>query len=1151
MHKCCLFFFTFQALCALFNRISFEAHFSTSNYSLSMKLKKLVLSFVFCFLTGNIFAQWQNITPPGGNINDVEFVNEYVGVAVGIQQNIGNCSAPCFISRTIDGGKNWVRIAPTGISTTALNTVDFVDENNGMACGTNGVIIRTTDGGNTWTQTTAGIGSGFNSMAYSSATKAVAIGNQGGIRYTTNGGTSWTTAASGTSVSLWSISFGDANVGYIGGSSGVLLKTTNGGTSWTTVSTNLSGSFYRMFFTTPTIGYMGASNNIHKTTDGGLNWVSQTLPMSNILSIYFVNENDGWIASDAGEIAVTHDAGQTWTVQYSGYNNPINSVYAFDTHTLYATGSQGLLMKSIDAGQTWKSYFSSISGEQFGALWQSDRVVWSCGKNGSLFRSMNAGLNWQKLKTPNYSQLYYNVAKIDHENVLVTSDSGRLYRANIHSWEIQLVHDDTANILFYDAQFVDSLVGFACGNTDAIYKTSNGGLNWFRVPNFSTLPPGDYFRGLSFRNASTGLMIGLSGVYKTQSGGLLWTYTPLPSASSLLDVKFVSDSIAYAAGTFGRLMKTTDGGVVWFEADSTATPSVDIASMSFISDSVGYFAAGVSQDYTIDGGQVIGSQSTQCLANNWSMNAIDVVLPDTVGICTGGLSGLVHKLSSKKINEVYTSTNAYCTGQIMDVGFHASGLLYLGNTFEVELSDASGNFSNAVVIGTLTISNTALMPSGIVHCTIPPGTPSGAGYRVRVNYTSPDISGPDNGYDITISNSIVPAVSIVNNSGSVCNAGPVMLSTSSFGQGLQPVFSWSLNGGALNETSSTLIISNPVDGDVYEVQMSSSLTCANPVQAVATPYTLSIGNVPLVNAGADTVLCEGSVLQLNANVSSGNLSWSPAGLLSNDSIANPVLLVNGTVQLILSAEDQGCIGRDTLQVNANAAPIISMSDILNTCENICLPLATVNASGYVSFYWTPSNVLQNPQMLEPVACVGQDTWLTLSMLSQEGCASTDSILIDVYPTPAVPQVSLVNDTLYVNSSGQVVWYFNQNPISGADTLFYFPTQTGYYWVVSTDSNGCISASDSLFVLISGENTGAGALNIVVGPNPSKDYWEVKTNIEKFPLLIYLYNMQGQLLQSQSIETSNAVIDAALISPGVYFLELRNEGMVRKIKLFRN
>lgn len=336
-------------------------------------MKKIFLYIAFSLLIKTSQAQWQNITPPGGNINDVEFVDQYTGIAVGVQQNIGNCAAPCFISRTIDGGKNWVRIAPTGISTTALNTVDFVDENNGMACGTNGVIIRTADGGNTWTQTTAGIGSGFNSMAYSSTNKAVAIGNQGGIRYTTNGGGTWTTAASGTNVSLWSISFADANIGYIGGSSGVFLKTTNGGTSWTTVSTNLSGSFYRMFFTTPTVGYVGASNIINKTIDGGLTWVSQTLPMSNILSIYFANENDGWLGTGSGEIAITHDAGQTWTVLYSGYSNSINSVYALDVNTLYATGAQGLLMKSIDAGQSWKSYFSAISSEQFGALWQNKK----------------------------------------------------------------------------------------------------------------------------------------------------------------------------------------------------------------------------------------------------------------------------------------------------------------------------------------------------------------------------------------------------------------------------------------------------------------------------------------------------------------------------------------------------------------------------------------------------------------------------------------------------------------------------------------------------------------------------------------------------------------------------------------------------------
>jgi photosystem II stability/assembly factor-like uncharacterized protein len=1113
-------------------------------------MKKYFLFLVLCLLVDNTYAQWQNISPPGGNINDVEFVNQYTGIAVGIQQGIGNCSAPCFISRTIDGGKNWVRIAPTGISVTTLNTVDFVDENNGMACGTNGVVIRTTDGGNTWTQTTAGVGSGFNDMAYSSSLKAVAIGNNGAIRYTTNGGSNWTTATSGTNVSLWSISFADANIGYIGGSSGVLLKTTNGGTSWNAVSTTLTGSLYRMFFTSPLIGFVGASNVINKTIDGGLTWVSQTLPMSSIRSVYFLNENDGWLASDIGEIAVTHDAGLTWTVNQTGYSNALNSVYAYDANTLYATGAQGILIKSTDAGQSWNSYFSGVSSEQFGAIWQSNRIVWSCGKFGNIYRSMNAGLNWQRLKTSNTTQLFYHVAKIDDENVLVTSDSGRLYRANIHSWEIQLVHDDTANILFYDAQFLDTLVGYACGNTDAIYKTSNGGISWFRVPNFSTLPVGDYFRGLSFRNASIGLMVGISGVYKTETGGLLWTYTPLPSASSLLDVKFVSDSIAYTAGTFGRLMKTKDGGTIWFEADSTAAQSVNISSMSFINDSTGYFAAGTSQDFTIDGGLDIGSTSTQCLANNWSTNAIDVIAPDTLGLCTGGLSGLVHKLSYKKIEEVYTGQDAYCTGSVMEVGFHASGLLYQGNSFEVELSDAYGNFGNAQVIGTLTIDNLALMPSGLVRCTIPVGTPAGSGYRVRVNYLNPNIFGPDNGYDITISNSIVPMVSINNIIGAICNSSLLTLSTNAFGQGLQPSYSWTLNGTPLNINSSTININNPVNGDVYGVIMSSSLSCANPVQASDSGFTINIGVVPLVSAGADTSLCEGSILQLNGNSNQGDLLWSPPGILSNDSIANPAYLVNDNIQFILSANNLGCIGRDTLLVTMNAAPTLSMPNLLNTCENVCLPVATVNANGYSSYNWTPSNVLQNPQMLEPVVCVGQDTWLTLNLVSQEGCVKADSLLIDVYSSPSIPQINLMNDTLYVNTNNDLLWFWDQNPIVGVDTNFYYPTQSGYYYVVSTDSNGCIAASDSLFVLISGIANSDDQWFTEVSPNPSNGYWNLSFNQFQNVKQINLCNSQGQILSRFMPNSNQMIIDGQKLQMGLYLLEINFGDKVVRQKLLR-
>jgi hypothetical protein len=218
-------------------------------------MKHLVLFLLCCCLFSiRLSAQWQTITPFGGDINDVYFLNARDGIAVGQQGGIGTCSGPCFISRTIDGGQNWIRLFPTGISITTLNAVDF-SGNTGLACGTSSIVLKTTDAGYTWTQPTAGAGSGYNDIAFTGANTAVVIGNNGLVRYSANAGNSWTTVASGVSVTLSSISSPGNGVVFIGGSNGTLLKSTNAGNNWSVVNTGLTIPLFRMCFVNAQQGF--------------------------------------------------------------------------------------------------------------------------------------------------------------------------------------------------------------------------------------------------------------------------------------------------------------------------------------------------------------------------------------------------------------------------------------------------------------------------------------------------------------------------------------------------------------------------------------------------------------------------------------------------------------------------------------------------------------------------------------------------------------------------------------------------------------------------------------------------------------------------------------------------------------------------------
>ncbi len=105
-----------------------------------------------------------------------------------------------------------------------------------------------------------------------------------------------------------------------------------------------------------------------------------------------------------------------------------------------------------------------------------------------------------------------------------------------------------------------------------------------------------------------------------------------------------------------------------------------------------------------------------------------------------------------------------------DVPYTTSGDFNNGNTFSVQLSDASGSFANPTVIGTVAAIN-----SGVVSATIPSTTATGI-YRVRVVASDPEIFGNDNGTDISIDQfavTIAPATTqtlLENETGAFINA---------------------------------------------------------------------------------------------------------------------------------------------------------------------------------------------------------------------------------------------------------------------------------------------------------------------------------------------------------------------------------------------
>ncbi|MDP4174652.1 MAG: M6 family metalloprotease domain-containing protein [Bacteroidota bacterium] len=171
-------------------------------------------------------SSWRVInTGRSETLYSVSFADNNNGLAVGSG----------VILKTTDAGENWTTIS----NPASLKSVTWLDANTAIAAGTNGAIIKSTDKGSTWNALTSGVSANLYSVKFFDKNTGLAAGISM-ILKTTDGGNTWTPKDN--SASWKSVVWLDANTAIVTSNAGNISKTTDKGENWTNVNsgTNLA-----------------------------------------------------------------------------------------------------------------------------------------------------------------------------------------------------------------------------------------------------------------------------------------------------------------------------------------------------------------------------------------------------------------------------------------------------------------------------------------------------------------------------------------------------------------------------------------------------------------------------------------------------------------------------------------------------------------------------------------------------------------------------------------------------------------------------------------------------------------------------------------------------------------------------------------------
>lgn len=311
----------------------------------------ILLNFLFQITSLKAQIGWvQQNSNTSINLTSISFINQNTGWAVGDSG---------IILKTINGGENWTQ---SRFGNYVFRAVTFINENTGIVVGgkvtfiggyyyPQRLIVRTTNGGNNW-QVIINV-QDYLCYNVQFVNDSVGFIASSGLLKTTNGGSNWFSIPGTTMDHVY---FLNENTGFASdGDSPIIYKSTDGGLYWTLIYyTGLHNFGGGVFFNNINTGYVIGHSTIFKTTDSGISWLS--LISEDYLfreAICFSDQDHGMVLSnnsfpDLNFIQSTSNGGSSWYINYS--STKLSSVFLINNATGWVVGDNGRILKTTTGG---------------------------------------------------------------------------------------------------------------------------------------------------------------------------------------------------------------------------------------------------------------------------------------------------------------------------------------------------------------------------------------------------------------------------------------------------------------------------------------------------------------------------------------------------------------------------------------------------------------------------------------------------------------------------------------------------------------------------------------------------------------------------------------------------------------------------------
>jgi photosystem II stability/assembly factor-like uncharacterized protein len=489
---------------------------------------------------------------------------------------------------------NWKLDNPK-VTSEYLNAILHLSDNDVIAVGNTGTILKSTNGGLNWSQIpTEDIVVNINAVDAKDLNTIAIAGNSGFFALSTNGGQLWTVKPTGTTQNLSTVSWLPNDRIIIGGPSKTALVSTDMGNTWTSLgipdvvvnnpNNKTTWSYSAIHYTSSDTFFVGVDGTgmpiqVLKTVDGGTTFLTSVA-------------------------AGTGTAGTSTGLGIQAISFADNNLVGFAS---YRSGLGGNVIQTTDGGVTWSKIINSfepLPGPspyttqtvqiRYGVDVSSDgQFVVTGGLFGQVLASTNGGTTWAEIyggvrhgNRDFFRGGFKGVSIASNNSWLISGSWGLITGAPTPSGAITTRNGNDLPTVLRDISFADDMNGFAVGYQEAeiylnssgtigvlavgaYYRTTDGGMNWSRQTgpgqtdvrwnSVKALPSGKVFvAGLKVDNL--GSIIGV--ITLSYDFGQTWNEIRT-TPGELFSIKMLDENNLAAVNVGTTILKTTNGGLQW------------------------------------------------------------------------------------------------------------------------------------------------------------------------------------------------------------------------------------------------------------------------------------------------------------------------------------------------------------------------------------------------------------------------------------------------------------------------------------------------------------------------------------------------------------------------------------------------------------